>query len=1131
MRGIIRAIDDGVSSHAPCAWGATPKILILCLHSVLANRGQLNRDTHLPQQGLTLGDLKQAVETLQEMGFRFVSAAEVEKGLPVTGKFCLITFDDGYRNNLDALSLLRRYEVPALFFVVPENIESGKSFWWDAVYRRGRHIGKSENEIGGLIAKVKLLPPTEIMGWLRHAGLRDADFMPTGDLDRPMTRTELAELSRCAGSEVGNHTWGHEILTRSSVGDGQRNLEKAQKYLRAHCRHVCDWIAYPNGDYNPNVLKMASEAGLRWGVTLDAHWQRTPLPSSSNGRLMLGRFLLWGGENISQQCTRLNSAFSLHRSGARVVKWIRRMTLATGDASKLSAVVRRNDRTNKWFSRPIYFVYPDAAVQTGQRRATEIIIDDLSAKGVECLRFGTPALGPDRTGLVPLLWFAWSLLCIWFRAFVEFRRRPGILHINLGQSSVALLRDGAFALLRGSNPRRSPVIISLHGMWFMRWQAESRNARALCRIARTASAVTVLGPEQREQLIGWGVAAEKIEVVDNTCELVPISPSEALAKHCPHAPVKVLFLGILIDTKGYPELLEALELYAVIEGAPPLQVTLCGEIATASHAQRFHSAAEARSYIEEKIAKVRRTRRVDITWLHGAEGATKAQLFRDATLFVLPSKLDSQPLVLLEAMATGCPIIASKVGEIPQTVGTQAAMLLDKVSPQAIADALFQLALDPAKRATMAVAGINRFHSRFTRQIYREKWELIFRRVSNAAGCPGSGPRIWFAFADSPGFSGQKAATEVLISGLEGRGMICRRLPLPVRARGDSTEIVEVIRYSKALISAWARALLLILRRGWWLHLNIGQTRTAFLRDSIPLFAGRFGLRRSHVIISLHGSVFMHWSPGSLNACAFAFLLRQAGTVTVLGSRQREHLIELGVPRTAIVVVPNTCEFLPMESAEIEKKLTLDSERPVRVLHLSSLIATKGYPEYIEALLLLSRRPGPSIQAVLCGPLVASAFADRFSTSFEAESWIENKIATINAAGSRVTVEWVRGARGEPKAGLYRAADIFVMPTSYQVEAQPLVLLEAMATACAIVTTRIGEIDSILNEDTAVFLTHPTALCVADALECLIQKPTKRVELARAGYERFRNEYQLSRHLDQWERIFGGGVVDLKTGQ
>ncbi len=178
---------------------------------------------------------------------------------------------------------------------------------------------------------------------------------------------------------------------------------------------------------------------------------------------------------------------------------------------------------------------------------------------------------------------------------------------------------------------------------------------------------------------------------------------------------------------------------------------------------------------------------------------------------------------------------------------------------------------------------------------------------------------VYFCFADPAGFSGQKAATEMVMRGLVARGWDCRRLPQPVLDRNQRSRLAGG-RYLFDLLTAWGRACRLLVARGGWLCVNLGQTRAAFFRDAIPLLLGRIGLSRERVIVSLHGSLFMHWPPASLETRLFRFLLRNAGRVTVLGERQRARLLELGLNPACVAVVVNTCDLEPLSSAAVGAK-------------------------------------------------------------------------------------------------------------------------------------------------------------------------------------------------------------------
>lgn len=87
----------------------------------------------------------------------------------------------------------------------------------------------------------------------------------------------------------------------------------------------------------------------------------------------------------------------------------------------------------------------------------------------------------------------------------------------------------------------------------------------------------------------------------------------------------------------------------------------------------------------------------DVVWLPGAR-ADIAALLHSFTIFTLPSLAEGTPVSLLEAMACALPVVAAKVGGIPEVIddGVQGS-LVDPLDTAALAAALAQYALDPIR--------------------------------------------------------------------------------------------------------------------------------------------------------------------------------------------------------------------------------------------------------------------------------------------------------------------------------------------------------------------------------------------------------------------------------------------------
>jgi mannosyltransferase len=108
-----------------------------------------------------------------------------------------------------------------------------------------------------------------------------------------------------------------------------------------------------------------------------------------------------------------------------------------------------------------------------------------------------------------------------------------------------------------------------------------------------------------------------------------------------------------------------------------------------------------------------------------------AEKYREAVALVYPSTWEGFGLPVLEALACGCPVIATKRSSIPEVAG-DAAFLLDDLSPTDIADALRHVR-QPTLRTSLQVAGY-RQSRRFSWQKSVEQHVAVYERALSEAG-------------------------------------------------------------------------------------------------------------------------------------------------------------------------------------------------------------------------------------------------------------------------------------------------------------------------------------------------------------------------------------------------------------
>ena len=225
--------------------------------------------------------------------------------------------------------------------------------------------------------------------------------------------------------------------------------------------------------------------------------------------------------------------------------------------------------------------------------------------------------------------------------------------------------------------RRHPYLVHMHGMLI----PSGRSGRLLLRaykplilgpILRGAASIVVFTDEQRSSISAeFGVDPARVAIIPNGVDETFLYAGQRRL----HAKPRLLFVGRLVVQKNLLLLLQALE--GVSE---QFETTLVGdgELAT----ELMAAAADLR------LKNVR---------FHGrADGAELRELYRDADVFVLPSEREGMPLVLLEALAMGLPIVATDVpGNRDVVVPGKSGVLVPLGNPAALRRALLSVTGNP----------------------------------------------------------------------------------------------------------------------------------------------------------------------------------------------------------------------------------------------------------------------------------------------------------------------------------------------------------------------------------------------------------------------------------------------------
>lgn len=112
------------------------------------------------------------------------------------------------------------------------------------------------------------------------------------------------------------------------------------------------------------------------------------------------------------------------------------------------------------------------------------------------------------------------------------------------------------------------------------------------------------------------------------------------------------------------------------------------------------------------------------------------EAFSHARAIVVPSRAESMPYVVLEAIAAGLPIVATRVGGIPEIFGPHADELVPPGDPDALAAAMEGTLADPVRAQLDAGARLDWLQSRFHLEIMQRHVEFVYRDVLAAKDVP-----------------------------------------------------------------------------------------------------------------------------------------------------------------------------------------------------------------------------------------------------------------------------------------------------------------------------------------------------------------------------------------------------------
>jgi len=228
-----------------------------------------------------------------------------------------------------------------------------------------------------------------------------------------------------------------------------------------------------------------------------------------------------------------------------------------------------------------------------------------------------------------------------------------------------------------------------------------------------------------EEAIKAGANPTKVHVIPNGVNISRFNPwikGEIIRKRLKIHPKEkvVLTISRFHPKKGYTHLVEAIPL--VIEEFPEVKFVLCGKGAE-------------RQTIVNMVKSLDLSK--NVVFAGFVDENEKPMYSAAADLFVIPSILENAPITILEALASGKPVVASRTGNIAEVVRDKVSgILVDPTDATQLAQAIITYLKDPQLRKIAGRAGREGIVKNFSWKTVSEKTLALYESLTRARHIP-----------------------------------------------------------------------------------------------------------------------------------------------------------------------------------------------------------------------------------------------------------------------------------------------------------------------------------------------------------------------------------------------------------
>lgn len=356
--------------------------------------------------------------------------------------------------------------------------------------------------------------------------------------------------------------------------------------------------------------------------------------------------------------------------------------------------------------------------------------------------------------------------------------------------------------------------------------------------------------------------------------------------------------------------------------------------------------------------------------------------------------------------------------------------------------------------------------------------------------------------------TGVSLAFDLLIEGLKERNIIFNVVDFAYTdnsLKSGSYNFKSAWYSLYAVIQTWLKLIVTDI-----FYTTMSTSRLGFIRDFMAV--GVAYLLRKKVIMHLHGGGFedFYRSSSRWNKFLIRQNLKKVDTIIVLGELLKDQFdCVSSIVKNKLSVVPNGLT-LGVNDPAINFK-SFNKDEIINLIYLSSLMPSKGFMDVIHAVEILKKQLCKKYHLDICGNFVNAITEEKCDLKN-----IEDLLSYIKENNLEKEITYHGQVLGTTKETLLKKAHIFLLPTYYPWEGQPLSIIEALAFATPIISCKHKGIPEMLDEGiNGQFVKPKDSNDIAKKIESITSSSDKYMIYSKQSRIKFEKDFCREVHLDR----------------